>query len=299
MVLFGTLLFLAGIYLGQLMSKRQLPAAPGSSPRPDSGVPQTAVATSSRRPGPASGDQPVPGGVSTARRRVALVVDDLGRNVAVLDALARLGVPLSYSVLPFESRTSEVVARLRQRGLEILCHLPMEARNGADPGPGALTSHMGDRELVRQTQAALAAVPGAVGVNNHMGSLLSEDPRAMATILRVLRRRGLFFLDSRTSSDTVGYVLARSMGIPAAERRVFLDRDPSPTSIRHQFDRLLELARQEGQAVAIGHPRDTTLRVLQEELPKAMAAGYDFVSVSALMENGENDPLPGRSPPTR
>jgi polysaccharide deacetylase 2 family uncharacterized protein YibQ len=215
--------------------------------------------------------------------RVALVIDDLGRSVDELRQLAELGVPVTYAVLPFETETPAVVAELRRRQAEILLHLPMEPKNGEDPGPGALFERMTDDELRQKTIAALRAVPGAVGVNNHMGSLLSSEEGPMNTVLGVIGERRLFFLDSRTSAGSVGYKVATGLGIPAAERQIFLDGDPAPEAIRTQFQHLLELARSRGAAIAIGHPRPATLAVLVSEVPKAKAAGYDFVPVSYLL----------------
>jgi polysaccharide deacetylase 2 family uncharacterized protein YibQ len=198
--------------------------------------------------------------------------------------LFALKVPLSYAVLPFEEHTADVVAALRERREEILLHLPMEPKNGEDPGPGALASAMGDEELRLRTVEALRAVDGAVGVNNHMGSALSADPRAMRAVLGVLARRKLFFLDSRTSAESVGYRLAIDFGIPAGERQVFLDGDLAPEAIRAQFARLLAVARERGAATAIGHPYPETLAALASEVPKAKALGYEFVPVSYLLE---------------
>jgi hypothetical protein len=215
--------------------------------------------------------------------RVALVIDDLGGDVDDLRPLLALGVPLTYSVLPFEEQTPQVVAALRQRRAEILLHLPMEPVHGQNPGPGALLQGMSDGELREKTEAALKAVPGAVGVNNHMGSLLSSEEGPMNAVLGVLAARGLFFLDSRTSAESVGYKVAISLGVPAAERQVFLDGDPSPAAIHTQFQRLLNLARTKGAAIAIGHPHPETLAALTREVPKAVAAGYEFVPVSYLL----------------
>jgi polysaccharide deacetylase 2 family uncharacterized protein YibQ len=215
--------------------------------------------------------------------RVALVIDDLGRSVDDLQLLAALGVPVTYAVLPFETETPEVVAELRRRHAEILLHLPMEPKNHGNPGPGALLERMTDDELRQKTIAALRAVPGAVGMNNHMGSLLSSEEGPMNTVLGVIGERGLFFLDSRTSAGSVGYKVATELGIPAAERQIFLDDDPGPEAIRAQFERLLDLARSRGAAIAIGHPHPATLAVLVSEVPKAKAAGYDFVPVSYLL----------------
>ncbi len=211
------------------------------------------------------------------------MIDDLGGDVDDLRPLLALGVPLTYSVLPFEEQTPQVVAALRQRRAEILLHLPMEPVHGQNPGPGALLQGMSDGELREKTEAALKAVPGAVGVNNHMGSLLSSEEGPMNAVLGVLAARGLFFLDSRTSAESVGYKVAISLGVPAAERQVFLDGDPSPAAIHTQFQRLLNLARTKGAAIAIGHPHPETLAALTREVPKAVAAGYEFVPVSYLL----------------
>lgn len=216
--------------------------------------------------------------------RVALVIDDLGRSLQDLKTLGSLGIDLTYAVLPFESRTPEVVAELRRRREEILCHLPMEPSNGANPGPGALRGSMSDEDLIAGTRKALAAVPGSVGVNNHMGSGLTTDILRMTAIVEVLKERRLFFLDSRTSAQSVGYKAAVEAGIPAAERQVFLDGDPAPEVIREQFRRTLEIARRRGAAVAIGHPYPETLAVLGEEVPRALQLGYDFVPVSFLLD---------------
>jgi polysaccharide deacetylase 2 family uncharacterized protein YibQ len=228
----------------------------------------------------------VPGGALPGGKvRAALVIDDLGSTVDELAPIEGLGIPVSCAVLPFADQTAEVVAELRSRKFEILCHLPMEPRNGQqDPGPGALRLGMGDDELRRLTLDALKHVPGATGVNNHMGSVLSADEPAMRTILGVLAQHNLFFLDSRTSAQSVGYKVAVELGIPAAQRQVFLDDDPSPEAIGAQFDRFLNLARTKGAAIAIGHPHPTTLEVLKSRVPQAREQGVTFVPVSYLLD---------------
>jgi len=222
--------------------------------------------------------------VGGERPRVSILIDDLGRSVADLDVLESLGVPVSLAVLPYEVRTPEVVAEIRRRGWELLLHLPMEPQSGADPGPGALTSGMSSDEIDQATRAALSAVPGAVGVNNHMGSVLSADVVSMSAVLRVVGEGELFFIDSRTSADSVGYRRALEMGVPATERQVFLDSDPVPAAIEEQFDRLLSVAQQRGAALAIGHPHRATLEVLARRIPEALALGYEFVPVSFLLD---------------
>ncbi|HYU35406.1 MAG TPA: divergent polysaccharide deacetylase family protein [Thermoanaerobaculia bacterium] len=265
------------------------PAAVREEPRAPQ--PRKDVAPAASRqpslPPEAPDTEPVKDGGTHLPGHVALVIDDLGERLEDLVPLEGLGVSITYSVLPYEKHTKEVVAELRQRREEILLHLPMQPKNGENPGPGALRVDMDAEQLRAGTEAALAAVPGAVGVNNHMGSLLSEDESAMVPVLQVIAEHGLFFLDSRTSASSIGYRTARSLGLPAAERHVFLDRDPSPEAIRGQFQRLLDLSRTRGAAVAIGHPLPDTLQVLAEEVPKALAEGFEFVPVSDLLDRGD------------
>src|SRR5436305_786129 len=297
----GPWLFLLGLLVGagalyfylqrpapQSPSPIETPAAPRrqTMKNPERPRPRDAVPSDHVEPGPEPGLKPEPVTVSTGPvhgARVALVIDDLGGSVDDLRPLVSLGVPVTYAVLPFEAETPQVVAELRRRNAEILLHLPMEPKNGENPGPGALLQRMTDDELRQRTIAAPRAVPGAVGVNNHMGSLLSSEEGPMNTVLGVIGERRLFFLDSRTSAGSVGYKVATELGIPAAERQVFLDGDPGPEAIRAQFQRLLDLARSRGAAIAIGHPHASTLAVLASEVPKAKSAGYDFVPVSYLL----------------
>lgn len=267
-------------------------------PPPDLGAAERTAAPVPRRapPKPAGKRQqaPAPGAVEAkaggrpARPpegggRIALVIDDLGRRPADLERIAALGVPVAHAVLPFEPHSTEIARRAAAAGAEVLLHLPMEAVEGDDPGPGALWLGMGEAELVATTEAALAAVPGAVGVNNHMGSAVTADARAMAAVLGLARERGLYYLDSRTTSETVGFRVARELGLPAAERQVFLDDTLSHEAIHAEFDRLLALAAAEGSAIAIGHPHAATFELLAEEVPKARAAGFRFVRLSALL----------------
>ena len=256
-------------------------ARPAAAPATAAAVQPAAVTPSGgEAAGAASERQPAPGGAP----RIAIVIDDLGRSVASVDALLALGEKLTFAVLPFESETAQVAARLREQGAEILLHLPMEARGSANPGPGALLLSMSRAELQSETRAALAAVPGAAGVNNHMGSALVADPAAMEAVLEVFAAEGLFFLDSRTAADTQGYAVARRLGLPAAERNLFLDNERDTAAIARQLQELFQLARSRGGAIAIAHPYAETLSALRSELPKAKAAGIEVVPVSRLLD---------------
>ncbi|HBL29923.1 MAG TPA: divergent polysaccharide deacetylase family protein [Acidobacteria bacterium] len=302
----GVWLFLLGVIVGGgvlYLVLRDHRSAPGGD-RPDS--PTAASSEAPQAPASPAGEyagapdmpslpreapdaEPVGADGRHLPGHVALVIDDLGERPEDLVPLFALGQPLTYAVLPFEKHTRDVVAELRRRRVEMLLHLPMQPLNGEDPGPGALRVDMDAATLRKRTEAALAAVPGAQGVNNHMGSRMSEDETALTPVLQVIGEHGLFFLDSRTSGQSVAYRTARSLGLPAAERHVFLDRDPSAEAVRAQFRRLLDLSRSRGAAVAIGHPLPETLQVLTEEVPKAAAAGFVFVPVSDLLDRSGTD----------
>ena len=301
----GIWIFLLGLFAGAgilyLVTRGAAPperpeapvaSAPSETPRvarndrrrkDSSSVPSEHIEPETPAAVPVAATIPAPPSGSIHGIRVAVVIDDLGHDVADLRPLEALGVPVTYSVLPYEDQTPEVVAELRRRHAEMLLHLPMEPKNGQNPGPGALLQGMGDDELREKTEAALKAVPGVVGVNNHMGSLLSAEEGPMNAVLGVLAARGLFFLDSRTSAESVGYKVALGLGIPAAERQVFLDGEATPEAIHAQFQRLLALARTKGSAIAIGHPHPETLAALTREIPKAKAEGFEFVPVSYLL----------------
>jgi uncharacterized protein len=263
-----------------------LPPEPAGEPvSPDPPAPATLATSATSAANVPPGTEIVQPQSPDPSGRLALVIDDLGRDINEVQVLKALGIPISYSVLPFEEQTQPVVAALRAQKVEILCHLPMEPKNGQyDPGPGALRLGMGEAELQERTLAALQAVPGATGVNNHMGSVLSENESSMRAILGVLATRNLFFLDSRTSPKSVGYRIASSLGMPAAERQVFLDDDPRDEAITKQLERWLALAKSKGAAIAIGHPHPQTLAVLAREVPRIREAGYQFVPVSFLLD---------------
>lgn len=169
--------------------------------------------------------------------------------------------------------------------MEVLLHLPMEPRGfpAVRPGPGVLLRAQSDEEIERTLESDLDSVPGAVGVNNHMGSAATADPRVMRAIMHVLARRGLFFVDSRTTDATVGEAEARAAGVLAVSRRVFLDDVASEQAVEKALGQLTARSRSEGFAVGIGHPHATTLAVLERELPRLEKAGVRLVKVGELV----------------
>ncbi len=217
---------------------------------------------------------------------MVLIIDDLGDQAAAGSRVARLPGPVVCSILPQTPHGRALAHSCHARNKEVMLHLPMEAVNGADPGPGAVTLDMLPEEFRHVVRQGLAEIPHVGAVNNHMGSLLTQAPAPMGWLMEELVRdaRDLAFVDSRTSTRTVAYRIAREHGVPAVSRDVFLDHDREPDSIRRQFMRLLDMARREGVAVGIGHPYPETLAVLEDELPDLEAAhGVRLVSLRELL----------------
>ncbi|HLF58801.1 MAG TPA: divergent polysaccharide deacetylase family protein, partial [Alphaproteobacteria bacterium] len=220
------------------------------------------------------------------RPMIAVVIDDMGidkRRSAEAISLAR---PVTLAFLPYATDLSAQVRAARVAGHELLVHLPMEARDTThDPGPNALTTEIGDGELLRRLRWNLDRFEGYVGVNNHMGSRFTRDRHAMEMVMGELKTRGLLFLDSRTVADSLGPELAREIGVPFAARQVFLDNNQSAEGVELRLAEAERVARNNGYAIAIGHPHDGTLAALREWLPRAEREGFMLVPVSAVVRH--------------
>ena len=194
-----------------------------------------------------------------------------------------LDLPLSLAFLPLAPRTEALVREVNRRRHELMLHLPMEPEHWPelDPGPGALMTHMGKVEIRETIDRHLEKIQGARGINNHMGSYFTQRRDKMRIVLSELKRRHLFFVDSRTTNKTVGFELAREMGVPAAERSVFLDNEPSPKAVQFQMERLLGIARHSGGGVGICHPNRCALNALKKYLPR-LKRDFKVLAVSKL-----------------
>lgn len=222
---------------------------------------------------------------STRPSQVAIVIDDLGWDLAAAQTLLDIDTPLSFAILPEAPYRIQIAQEARRRGRDVLLHLPMESYGAShiSLGPYGLHSTMTSKELTARVEAALQALPLASGVNNHMGSRLTENRATMQTVLRSMKRHQLFFLDSRTSKDSLAYQVAQELGVPAARRQVFLDNEAEPGKITQQLQRLITLAQQQGSAIAIGHPYPATVQVLQHHLPALRRTGIEIVPISRLV----------------
>ena len=217
--------------------------------------------------------------------RVAIVIDDLGYDGRLARRFLQIDAPLSFSVLPNGTFSKSIARRVRQAGRELLLHLPMEPKGypEVNPGIGALLTGMTDEELVAELNKNLDSLPDIKGVNNHMGSAFCENKKKLRLVMGELKIRGLFFVDSRTTSRTQAYRVAQEEEVPSAERNVFLDNIQTPQAVRRQLKRLIQLAKLKGEAIGIAHPHEVTLKVLKEDIPKLSGNGVELVPVSQLV----------------
>ena len=194
-----------------------------------------------------------------------------------------LPIPLTLSVLPHVHATALIAQEASAAGKGVMLHLPMETLSGLYPGPGEVTTEMTDAQITAQVEDDLAQVPLAAGVNNHEGSKASADSRVMRDVIAVLKAHGhLFFIDSRTNAASVAQSVAAAHGIPTASRDVFLDNKADVAYTEAQLRAAVEIAKRTGSAIAIGHPRPTTLAAVRALAPELQAEGVTFVLAQSL-----------------
>ncbi|MEQ1887620.1 MAG: divergent polysaccharide deacetylase family protein, partial [Alphaproteobacteria bacterium] len=213
---------------------------------------------------------------------IAIVIDDVGIVPARALAALALPAPMTLAILPYASGAGHFSKLARASGHEVLVHLPMEAENGVDPGPQALLTALTDTEFTRRLRWNLARFDGYIGLNNHMGSRLTQDSAAMGALMAEIKRRGLLFLDSRTATRTLAASTARSLGVTTLERDVFLDNVITPEAINRQLLKAEQTARQNGFAIAIGHPHAATIAALEEWAAGLEARGFKLAPLSAI-----------------
>jgi len=224
------------------------------------------------------------GTAASAPVRIALIFDDLGLNGVRTDRALDLPSTLSMAFLPYGELLKPLTRQARDNGHEVMVHLPMEPQGTEDPGPNALVRGLTADEFERRLTWSLGQFGGYRVVNNHMGSLLTEEPEAMAVVMRTLKARGLGFVDSLTSDGSVAYSTARAYGLPAVKRDVFIDHELSDAAIEAALDRLHAAAVRDGRvAVGIAHPHDATLDHVEPWLADLQARGVEFVGVSQAL----------------
>jgi hypothetical protein len=216
---------------------------------------------------------------------IAIVIDDVGLNRSKSRAAMQLQGPLTLALLPYADKLEQQAEMARQNGHELLVHLPMQPKSrDTHPGPRALRADLKSGEIQKRVSKALSAFDGYVGINNHMGSRFTEDREGMTLLMRELADRGLLYLDSLTTPDSVGAKAAAHHNVPYAARNVFLDHVAKPARIRKALRKVERIAREDGRVIAIGHPKAATLAALKQWMPKARAKGFQFLPVSALVQ---------------
>jgi hypothetical protein len=217
--------------------------------------------------------------------RLALVIDDIGRRREPVEKLMALGIPVTFAVLPGQPHTRNLAATIRDAGYEVLIHMPMEPEDykAHDPGEEALLVSQSDDAIRALMRRAIAEIPQASGVNNHMGSLFTRDAKKTRVMLEEVKGAGLFFVDSLTTPKSVALPLAREMGIKSAARRVFLDNDGDAGSVKKMLGLAIKLARTKGNIIAIGHPHPDTVEAITEMKDELARSGIELVYVSALV----------------
>lgn len=215
--------------------------------------------------------------------RLAIVIDDLGEDVAAARELTRLGVPVVFSIWPDSSHHEDVLKIAKASGHEVLIHLPMQPKGypNVDPGPHPLLVGMTADQVKAAVRRAAHRVPGAIGLNNHMGSRFTEYAPGMRAALSAMREDGLFFLDSRTTAGTVCVTEAKRLGLRVYQRDVFLDNEENGAAILKQLRRGETLAKEHGHAIVIGHPHKQTLAAIKEWL-KQKDPAVRVVTLSSL-----------------
>ena len=228
----------------------------------------------------------LPVAAASVQPKIVLIIDDIGHRYSDHRAL-KLPREVTFSILPDAPLTTEMSELAHAQGRDIMLHMPMESFDGQDMGVDGLRVGMYENQMEVLFDKVHMREFTYIGVNNHMGSRLTSMFNPMRAFMDILKNRDLFFVDSRTSVKTVAEEAALHAGIPVARRHVFLDHVIQHEAIEREFDRMLLLAREQGVAVAIGHPHKVTMEILQRRLPELREMGIELATVSSLFEPAE------------
>ncbi len=215
--------------------------------------------------------------------RIALVIDDCGyQSRSLIGSFCEIPFTLTFSIFPDERETAWTAERVTRSGHGVMVHLPMEPNDypRRDPGQGAIFVEYPYDRIRQITKHAMTTVPHARGVNNHMGSRVTEDRRVIGYVLEEVERQGFYFVDSVTSPTSVAYDVSVAMGIPSARNATFVDFEFEPDAIETRLRQLAMRARQTGTAIGIAHARSETQEVLARVLPELAAEGFEFVTAA-------------------
>lgn len=218
------------------------------------------------------------------KARMAIILDDWGASIAHVDEVVAIGRPLTLAVIPHLVRSKEVAEQARANGLGVMLHMPMQPKNARPSEPKTLMTHMSSGEIRRLLDEALESVPHVEGVNNHQGSAATSDLRVMRTVLSHLKKKGLFFVDSKVIATSTCAQAARETGIRFASRDIFIDNVAQLDAVKEKLREALAMARARGSAVVIGHDKSVTLKALRQMVPEMEQGGVKLVLVRDLVE---------------
>ena len=217
--------------------------------------------------------------------KVAFIIDDLGYETEVAKKMMELEYPITLSILPFLQYSEFTAEEGKKNNKDIMLHLPMEPNNScANPGPGAIKFYMSEEEIRLAVRKCILDFPYAIGVNNHMGSKITEDREIMQIVLEEIKGYNLFFIDSMTTKDSIAHQVANEMGVKTAVRSVFLDNENDMEYIKGQMLEVQKIALEKGEVIAIGHDRINTFYVLKRMIPELIREGIEIVPVSELVK---------------
>jgi uncharacterized protein len=219
------------------------------------------------------------------RKKVAILIDDIGYDPGALKRLLAIEAPLAFSVIPRTPHARSSAEAIHRAGREVLLHLPMEPHGYPDrnPGRGALFASMTAREIRRTLEKALQSVPHTEGVNNHMGSKFMEEREPLEVVFDTLNERGLYFVDSVTTDASVAGALAQETGLRFATRDLFIDDTEDRSWARTHLERLLSTRDRWDGLLLIGHPYPETVSALEEMLPRFQSQGIEIVPLSIMI----------------
>lgn len=220
----------------------------------------------------------------TAKARLAIVIDDLGYS-SQIEHFTDLGIPLTYAVIPDLRYSGVLIQKLQSENLPYILHMPMEPQDSSlVSDDNMLLVSMNEREIKNLLESALESVPGVSGLNNHMGSKFTSDETSVRAMMEIVKEKGLFFIDSRTSGDSRAYAIAREKGVPSAQNKFFIDNNNDQKYIADRLKELIERVSDSKEMIAIGHVHNKdTAEALREYIPRMKKKGIEFVKAEELL----------------
>jgi len=214
--------------------------------------------------------------------RLAIVIDDAGRDLDSQHIYEQMGIPLTLAVMPDQVHTRDAALSWRAHGLPVILHQPMESVSGIGMEPKVILTSMSDAAIRQMLRDSLSQLPEAIGINNHQGSKATIDVRTMDIVMNELHHRGLFFFDSHTNSTTAADKAAKTYGVPYVRNDLFVDNSASVSDICAMIQEGADRAKKKGTYIIIGHCRPHTAEAFRQMVPKLKAQGIEFVYLSSL-----------------